>query len=113
MSLAAVVIGTVYLPVDGWVTFLAIAVLYAITSPFTLAGVRPRPPGEPDRREPGRPGADGEAAGRARPVPQRRAAWRHRPDRSGRSHGRPPAAKLVIEGRRRRCRRRRAPPGKS
>ncbi|MFP5069889.1 YiaA/YiaB family inner membrane protein [Pseudonocardia nantongensis] len=38
VSLAAVVIGTVYLPVDGWVkAFLAIAVLYAITSAFTLA----------------------------------------------------------------------------
>ena len=38
VSLAAVVVGTVYLPVDGWVkAFLAIAVLYAITSAFTLA----------------------------------------------------------------------------
>ncbi|MBP2368218.1 YiaA/YiaB family inner membrane protein [Pseudonocardia parietis] len=38
VSLAAVVIGTVYLPVDGWVkAFLAIAVLYAVTSAFTLA----------------------------------------------------------------------------
>ncbi|BBG02277.1 MULTISPECIES: YiaA/YiaB family inner membrane protein [Pseudonocardia] len=38
VSLAAVVIGTFYLPVDGWVkAFLAIAVLYAITSAFTLA----------------------------------------------------------------------------
>lgn len=38
VSLAAVVIGTVYLPVDGWVkAFLAIAVLYSITSAFTLA----------------------------------------------------------------------------
>lgn len=38
VSLAAVVVGTVYLPVDGWVkAFLAIAVLYAVTSAFTLA----------------------------------------------------------------------------
>lgn len=38
VSLAAVVIGTVFLPVDGWVkAFLAIGVLYAITSAFTLA----------------------------------------------------------------------------
>ncbi|MFP5021806.1 YiaA/YiaB family inner membrane protein [Pseudonocardia phyllosphaerae] len=38
VSLAAVVVGTLYLPVDAWVkAFLAIAVLYAITSAFTLA----------------------------------------------------------------------------
>ncbi|ANY09192.1 YiaA/YiaB family inner membrane protein [Pseudonocardia sp. HH130630-07] len=38
VSLAAVVIGVFYLPVDGWVkAFLAIAVLYSITSAFTLA----------------------------------------------------------------------------
>ncbi|MEQ3549259.1 YiaA/YiaB family inner membrane protein [Pseudonocardia nematodicida] len=38
VSLAAVVVGTLYLPVDGWVkAFLGIAVLYAITSAFTLA----------------------------------------------------------------------------
>lgn len=38
VSLAAVVVGTFFLPVDGWVkAFLAIAVLYAITSAFTLA----------------------------------------------------------------------------
>lgn len=38
ISLAAVVIGTVYLPVDGWVkAFLTVSVLYAVTSAFTLA----------------------------------------------------------------------------
>ncbi|NIH86397.1 YiaA/YiaB family inner membrane protein [Amycolatopsis granulosa] len=40
ISLAAVAVGVAYLPVDGWVrAFLAIAVLYAITSAFTLAKV--------------------------------------------------------------------------
>ena len=38
VSLAAVVVGVVYLPVDGWVrAFLAIGVLYVTTSAFTLA----------------------------------------------------------------------------
>ncbi|OXM74608.1 MULTISPECIES: YiaA/YiaB family inner membrane protein [Amycolatopsis] len=40
ISLAAVAVGVAYLPVDGWVrAFLAIAMLYAITSAFTLAKV--------------------------------------------------------------------------
>ncbi|MET9227890.1 YiaA/YiaB family inner membrane protein [Lentzea sp. NPDC003310] len=40
LSLTAVGVGVVFLPVDGWVrAFLAIAMLYAITSAFTLAKV--------------------------------------------------------------------------
>ncbi|NIH77780.1 YiaA/YiaB family inner membrane protein [Amycolatopsis viridis] len=40
LSLAAVAVGVAYLPVNGWVrAFLAMAVLYAITSAFTLAKV--------------------------------------------------------------------------
>lgn len=38
VSLAAVTVGIAYLPVDGWVrAFLAIGVLYVVTSAFTLA----------------------------------------------------------------------------
>ena len=38
VSLAAVSIGIAYLPVDGWIrAFLAIGVLYVVTSAFTLA----------------------------------------------------------------------------
>ncbi|MDT7784958.1 MAG: hypothetical protein QOF58_3377 [Pseudonocardiales bacterium] len=40
LSLTAVGIGVVFLPVDGWVrAFLGIAMLYAITSAFTLSKV--------------------------------------------------------------------------
>ncbi|MFD4637251.1 YiaA/YiaB family inner membrane protein [Lentzea sp. NPDC058436] len=40
LSLTAVGLGVVFLPVDGWVrAFLGIAMLYAITSAFTLAKV--------------------------------------------------------------------------
>jgi hypothetical protein len=40
VSVVAVAIGIVYLPVDKWVRgFLSIAVLYTITSAFTLAKV--------------------------------------------------------------------------
>jgi hypothetical protein len=38
VSLAACVVGIAYLPVGGWIrAFLALAVLYAVTSSFTLA----------------------------------------------------------------------------
>jgi hypothetical protein len=38
VSISAVLGGIVYLPVDGWIrAFLAVGVLYAITSAFTLA----------------------------------------------------------------------------
>jgi len=38
VSLFAVCIGVAYLPVDGWVrAFLAVGVLYVVTSAFTLA----------------------------------------------------------------------------
>ena len=38
LSLTAVGIGVVFLPVDGWVrAFLGIAMLYTVTSAFTLA----------------------------------------------------------------------------
>ena len=38
VSLGAVVLGIAYLPVDGWVrSFLALGVLYVVTSSFTLA----------------------------------------------------------------------------
>ncbi|MBG0816311.1 YiaA/YiaB family inner membrane protein [Planomonospora sp. ID82291] len=38
VSVSAVAIGLVYLPVDAWVrAFLAIGVLYVVTSTFTLA----------------------------------------------------------------------------
>ena len=38
IALAAVAIAVVYLPADGWVrAFLAISVLYVVTSAFTLA----------------------------------------------------------------------------
>lgn len=40
LSLTAVTIGVVFLPVDGWVrAFLGIAMLYTVTSAFTLAKV--------------------------------------------------------------------------
>jgi hypothetical protein len=40
LSLTAVGIGVVFLPVDGWVrAFLGIAMLYTVTSAFTLAKV--------------------------------------------------------------------------
>jgi hypothetical protein len=40
LSLTAVGLGVVFLPVDGWVrAFLGIAMLYSITSAFTLAKV--------------------------------------------------------------------------
>lgn len=40
LSLTAVAIGVVFLPVDGWVrAFLGIAMLYTVTSAFTLAKV--------------------------------------------------------------------------
>jgi hypothetical protein len=40
LSLTAVGLGVVFLPVDGWVrAFLGIAMLYAITSAFTLSKV--------------------------------------------------------------------------
>ena len=40
LSLTAVSLGVVFLPVDGWVrAFLGIAMLYSITSAFTLAKV--------------------------------------------------------------------------
>ena len=40
LSLTAVGIGVVFLPVDGWVrAFLGIAILYTVTSAFTLAKV--------------------------------------------------------------------------
>ncbi|MEV6237762.1 YiaA/YiaB family inner membrane protein [Lentzea sp. NPDC051838] len=40
LSLTAVGIGVVFLPVDGWVrAFLGIAMLYCVTSAFTLAKV--------------------------------------------------------------------------
>ncbi|MFC4059790.1 YiaA/YiaB family inner membrane protein [Planomonospora corallina] len=38
VSLTAVAIGVAYLPVDGWIRgFLALGVLYVVTSSFTLA----------------------------------------------------------------------------
>ncbi|MFC4005138.1 YiaA/YiaB family inner membrane protein [Prauserella oleivorans] len=38
LALVSVVVGVVYLPVDGWVrAFLALGVLYTVTSTFTLA----------------------------------------------------------------------------
>ncbi|RCW47012.1 hypothetical protein DFQ14_101355 [Halopolyspora algeriensis] len=38
IAVLAVVVGIVYLPVDGWVRgFLGLGVLYAVTSTFTLA----------------------------------------------------------------------------
>lgn len=38
IALAACVIGVTYLPVGGWIrAFLALALLYAVTSTFTLA----------------------------------------------------------------------------
>ncbi|PXY31784.1 YiaA/YiaB family inner membrane protein [Prauserella muralis] len=38
VALVAVAIGIAYLPVDGWVrAFLAIGILYTVTSAFTLA----------------------------------------------------------------------------
>ncbi|MFD9698883.1 YiaA/YiaB family inner membrane protein [Lentzea sp. NPDC059081] len=40
LSMTAVGIGVVFLPVDGWVrAFLGIAMLYTVTSAFTLAKV--------------------------------------------------------------------------
>ncbi|SDF36840.1 hypothetical protein SAMN05216553_101297 [Lentzea fradiae] len=40
LSMSAVAIGVVFLPVDGWVrAFLGIAMLYTVTSAFTLAKV--------------------------------------------------------------------------
>ncbi|KOV81731.1 YiaA/YiaB family inner membrane protein [Nocardia sp. NRRL S-836] len=40
LSLTAVGLGVVFLPVDGWVrAFLGIAMLYTVTSAFTLAKV--------------------------------------------------------------------------
>lgn len=38
ISMVAVVVGILYLPLDGWVrAFLGLAVLYTVTSAFTLA----------------------------------------------------------------------------
>lgn len=40
LAMSAVAIGVVFLPVDGWVrAFLGIAMLYTVTSAFTLAKV--------------------------------------------------------------------------
>ncbi|CAM5566692.1 hypothetical protein SBADM41S_07664 [Streptomyces badius] len=71
VAIGAVAFGIFFLDADAWVRgFLAIGVLYLVTSCFTLAKViRDRQEGRPDP-QPGRPGPAGEDPRRARPLPE-------------------------------------------
>src|SRR6266496_949309 len=57
VSLGITITGIGYLHDSRWIRgFLALGLLYVVTSSFTLAKMRPRPPGRSRPRQPGRPG---------------------------------------------------------
>ena len=60
ISLGVTITGIGYLHDSRWIRgFLALGLLYVVTSSFTLAKCVPRPPGRNPARQPGRPGQAG------------------------------------------------------